>query len=167
MTKTARLVMRGSTFYFRMAVPCDLVAVFGRREVKRSLRTSDRTLATIRCRALSNNVDYLCRDLRNMLESQNNAVDETVRAFFQHELDTGVDFAEVFAPESLTGHYRSDPRFLATDGDAISAHRTTHALDREVVMPACIPDVLTNAPLADVFLADTSFEDLAKGIAPD
>ena len=41
---TPRLVRRGGVFYFRMAVPKDLVPVVGRGEVKTTLNTTDRGL---------------------------------------------------------------------------------------------------------------------------
>jgi hypothetical protein len=49
---TPRLVRRGGVFYFRMAVPKDLVSVVGRGEVKTTLNTPDRAKATVACKSL-------------------------------------------------------------------------------------------------------------------
>jgi len=99
MAVTPRLVIRGSVFYYRMAVPRDLVALVGKVEVKFSLRTSDRLLAKIRCRAISNHIDLIFREGRRMASSQDSAIDTAVRDYFKTELDRGVVFAEIFAPE--------------------------------------------------------------------
>ncbi len=56
---TPRLVRRGGVFYFRMAVPKDLVEVVGRGEVKTTLNTTDRVKATLLCRKISNDMDLL------------------------------------------------------------------------------------------------------------
>ena len=42
-----RVVRRGGVFYFRMAVPKDLVSAVGRGEAKSTLNTTDRAKATV------------------------------------------------------------------------------------------------------------------------
>ncbi|WP_438363065.1 DUF6538 domain-containing protein [Nioella halotolerans] len=55
------MVTRGRTFYFRASVPQDLWDVAGRKEVKISLRTTERSLAQLRCRVFSCHIprDYM------------------------------------------------------------------------------------------------------------
>lgn len=54
----AHLTRRNSTYYFRIRVPQDVLAHFGgRREIKKSLNTSDKSLASLRVRELS--IQYL------------------------------------------------------------------------------------------------------------
>lgn len=55
------LVRRGGVYCFRMAVPRDLVARFGRREIKGSLKTSDPFTARSRCRKLSSAFERLIK----------------------------------------------------------------------------------------------------------
>lgn len=43
----------GSTYYFRRAIPHDLMAVYGRAEIHHILGTRDRTEAVLRCRQMS------------------------------------------------------------------------------------------------------------------
>jgi integrase len=59
MAMTIRLVTRGTIFYFRAAVPKDLRPFAQRSEVKISLRTSQRSLALMRCRLICNHVDLV------------------------------------------------------------------------------------------------------------
>jgi len=63
-----RLVRRGETYWFRMAVPRSLVWRFNCREIKGSLKTSDPFTARLRCRRLSNYIDALLCAIRNMPE---------------------------------------------------------------------------------------------------
>ncbi|WP_430695034.1 DUF6538 domain-containing protein [Rhodopseudomonas rhenobacensis] len=58
-----RLVRRDAIFYFRMAVPRQLVPRAGRSEIKASLRTSDPLTAKVRSRLLSNAFDALFKRL--------------------------------------------------------------------------------------------------------
>jgi hypothetical protein len=41
MSKHPRLQRRGAVYWFRVKIPKDLIAHFGRREIAYSLRTSD------------------------------------------------------------------------------------------------------------------------------
>jgi integrase len=48
MSLQRNVVRRGATYYFRIAVPTDLVAIIGRKEVWRSLKTKDAGIARLR-----------------------------------------------------------------------------------------------------------------------
>jgi hypothetical protein len=100
MAFTPRLVMRGRVFYFRASVPQDLWEVVGRKEVKISLRTTERSLALMRCRAISNHVDLVVAEARRMAQEQDAVVDQAVRDYFREALDWGQEFADIFAPEA-------------------------------------------------------------------
>ncbi|MBO9464131.1 site-specific integrase [Tropicibacter sp. R15_0] len=100
MATIPRLVTRGRTFYFRASVPQDLWDVAGRKEVKISLRTAERSLALMRCRAISNHVDLVVTEARRMAQGQDTAIDQAIRDYFREALDWGQEFADIFAPEA-------------------------------------------------------------------
>ncbi|AVO37132.2 DUF6538 domain-containing protein [Pukyongiella litopenaei] len=100
MATIPRLVTRGRTFYFRASVPQDLWDAAGRKEVKISLRTAERSLALMRCRTISNHVDLVVTEARRMVQGQDTAIDQAIRDYFREALDWGQEFADIFAPEA-------------------------------------------------------------------
>jgi len=66
---TAYVVLRGSQFHFRIRVPTDLVAAFGKREVRMSLRESRRRHATLKA---------------TQLVPQAQSLFSTIRVFMKH-----------------------------------------------------------------------------------
>lgn len=97
---TTRLVTRGTTFYFRAAVPKDLRPFAKRSEVKISLRTSQRSLALMRCRLICNHVDLVVGKARQMATAQDTALDQSIRDYFRDALDWGQEFVDIFAPDA-------------------------------------------------------------------
>lgn len=75
MAMTIRLVTRGTTFYFRAAVPKDLRPFAHRSEVKVSLRTSQRSSALMRCRLIYNHVDLVVGKAGQVANAQDTALD--------------------------------------------------------------------------------------------
>ncbi|NOR31734.1 MAG: tyrosine-type recombinase/integrase [Sulfitobacter sp.] len=100
MAMTERLVIRGTIFYFRASVPKDLRLFAHRSEVKVSLRTSQRSLALMRCRLICNHVDLVVGKARQMAESQDTALDQSIRDYFRDALDWGQEFVDIFAPDA-------------------------------------------------------------------
>lgn len=66
---TAYVVLRGSQFHFRIRVPIDLVATFGKREVRLSLGKSRRRVATLKA---------------TQLVPQAQSLFSTIRVFMKH-----------------------------------------------------------------------------------
>ncbi|MFV3132072.1 DUF6538 domain-containing protein, partial [Niveispirillum sp. KHB5.9] len=77
---------RGETYWFRMALPADLVARFGRREFRLSLKTSDRRIARMRGSRLSVSFQELIRMVRGMPELTRERINDLVRAHFEKRL---------------------------------------------------------------------------------
>ncbi|WP_259781412.1 site-specific integrase [Aestuariispira ectoiniformans] len=67
MTAAKYCIRRGSTFYFRCRIPCDLIAVFGRREILRSLRTIDPIQANDLAKTISAQADKTFTTIRHQL----------------------------------------------------------------------------------------------------
>ena len=82
----ARVVRRGDTFYFRMAVPRQLAARLGKRELKVSLRTCNPVDAKVRGRVLSNAMDVLFNGLPSMPSVSPQVIKERIRVSLQERL---------------------------------------------------------------------------------
>ena len=74
---------RGETYWFRMALPVDLMTRFGRREFRPSLKTSDPRIARMRGSRLSVRFQDLIRMVRGMPELTRERINDLVRAHFE------------------------------------------------------------------------------------
>lgn len=81
--RVAHLVRRGDQFWFRMAVPAQLVARIGLTEVKGSLKTADKMLARLRCRYMSNSVEALIATVKAKPDLPPETIRALVRRCFQ------------------------------------------------------------------------------------
>lgn len=88
MTRAAlpHLCKRGETYWFRMALPADLVARFGRREFRLSLKTSDPRIARMHGSRLSVGFQDLIRMVRGMPELTRERINDLVGAYFEKRL---------------------------------------------------------------------------------
>ena len=87
------LVRRGSTYYFRIAIPLVLIGLLRRREVKTSLRTSDAILAKMRARVLSNGLELIFRDVRSMAHATSEAIVKGAQDYFRTQLSKSLELA--------------------------------------------------------------------------
>lgn len=78
----AHLVRRGGLYGFRMAVPRDFVAQFGRREIRGSLKTSDPFAAKMRCHKLSNAFERLIERARTMPDLTPETITALIQTYF-------------------------------------------------------------------------------------
>ena len=149
MATTPRLVTRGRTFYFRASVPQDLWDVAGRKEVKISLRTTERSLAQLRCRVFSNHVDLVVKETRRMARGQDATIDQAIRDYFREALDWGQEFADIFAPDAEV----DVDDCISTLETRLSEHRRRLAVrnfpsdvqaDAEALVGAIPPEQLTS-----------------------
>jgi hypothetical protein len=96
MGRTPHLVLRGTIFYFRMAVPRHLVKMVGRAEISTSLRTVNKREATIRCRYLSNSLEVYFQGLGMQNGPSFQDIDAEIKAYFQRVLNWSLEYTEVF-----------------------------------------------------------------------
>ncbi len=96
---TPHLVLRGTTYYFRMAVPRHLVKKVGRAEVSTSLRTVNRKEATLRCRYLSNSLDVFFQGLCMQKGPTFEEIDAEIKAYFQKALNWSLEYNLVFVDD--------------------------------------------------------------------
>ena len=89
----SRVVRRGDTFYFRMAIPRQLVDRLGRREVKLSLRTCSLRDARLRGRLLSNAMDILFEGVSIMPSMTLQTINDRIREYFQACLNKSLEHA--------------------------------------------------------------------------
>ena len=79
------LTRRGSVYWFRMAVPLDLVERVGCREIKVSLRTFS-PIARLRCQRLGSVILQLIARVRSMPELSQETIKRLARRYFEQQL---------------------------------------------------------------------------------
>lgn len=82
-----RLLRRGDVFYFRAAVPTEWRAAISATEIKLTLRTTDRNVAAVRCRHMSNAFDLLFGRSAFLSNPSIPQLDMAVREYFQEQLN--------------------------------------------------------------------------------
>jgi len=103
--KPSHLVRRGDIFYFRSAIPAHARALFSRLEIKVSLRTTDRSQATLRQRWLSYLWEDLLQAVRSMAVTTPFRIDQAVQQYFREQV------------EELALHAAEDPRHPSFEMD--------------------------------------------------
>lgn len=109
--QTPHLTLRGHTFYFRRAIPRNLRARLGRCELKASLKTSDRSVARIRCRELTNHFERLFLQIQSMPELTHEMINKLVRSYFKRVMQVW---------NLTTVHGPKDPDFDSMDQASLS-----------------------------------------------
>jgi len=87
------LIRRGNVYWFRMAVPLDLVERIGRREIKVSLRTSSLAVARPRCQRLGSAMLQLIARVRVMPELSQKTIQDLARRYFEQQLSSTEELA--------------------------------------------------------------------------
>jgi len=88
------LTRRGSVYWFRMAVPLDLVERIGRRELKASLRTSSLAVGRLRCQALGSTMLSLLARVRTMSGLSPEIISRLARRYFQEQISSAEELAQ-------------------------------------------------------------------------
>ena len=96
--KPSHLVRRGDIFYFRCAIPARARGFFSRSEIKISLRTTNRTEATLRQRWLGYLWEDLVQAIGAMAVTTSFRIDQAVQQYFREQVD------------ALALHAAEDPR---------------------------------------------------------
>ena len=96
-----RLVRRDGVFYFRMAVPKQLVPAMRRAEVKTTLRTGDLSIARSRARRLSEAFETLFGELGAMPDTTFEVIDARVREYMQASLNKGLELARFMPGDTV------------------------------------------------------------------
>jgi integrase len=87
------LTRRGAVYWFRMAVPIDLVERVGRREIKVSLHTCSLAVARLRCQRLGSGILQLIARVRAMPELSQETIERLARRYFQQQLGSTEEWA--------------------------------------------------------------------------
>ena len=104
------LTRRGSVYWFRMAVPIDLVERIGRREIKVSLRTCSLAVARLRCQRLGSAILQLIARVRVMPELSQETIQRLARRYFEQQLSSTEEFAYLIPSDAAV-----DQNFEAQD----------------------------------------------------
>ena len=99
------LTRRGSVYWFRMAVPKDLVGRVGCREIKGSLRTRSPAIARLRCQRLGSVILQLIARVHSMPELSQETIKRLDAAIFRAatKLDRGVGVLDSHGPCRRSG----------------------------------------------------------------
>ncbi len=103
------LTRRGNVYWFRMAVPLDLVERVGRREIKVSLRTSSLAVARLRCQRLGSGILQLIARVRAMPELSQETIERLARRYFEQQLSSTEELAYLIPSDPAI-----DPDFRST-----------------------------------------------------
>jgi len=155
------LIRRGGIYWFRMAVPLDLVGRVGRREIKVSLRTSSLAVARLRCQNLGSAMLQLIARVRLMPELSQKTIQDLARRYFEHQLSSTEELAHLLPQDP-----KVDIAFEAQDSmeeaerlKANLAQRSYDAITRGVAVEA-----LTSEGLAPKDLSLENFDQLCASI---
>lgn len=85
--KLQRLLRRGDAFYFRAAVPTRWRRAINCTEIKLTLKSTDRAVATVRCRHMSNAFDLFFGRSALLSKLTVQQLDVGVKAYFQDHLN--------------------------------------------------------------------------------
>lgn len=92
------LFRRGALYYLRLPIPKDLQALFGRTEIRRSLKTADAQEASYHAHFAAFNFGTFCRRIRNMTNSMDLDVPRMVQNFLS-------ELMNAVSPELPTSDY--------------------------------------------------------------
>ena len=139
MKNQTHLVKRGATYYFRCRVPADLLAHYGKNEIKRSLKTKDPATAKRLARQMAVELDHEFEQLRTALNTQQQTLDRLDDARIQALTDLYLRSC-LETDDWLRSHGLSDPEYdqrLRELEDTLSALREAYARGRiEIIAPA-------------------------------
>ena len=133
------LTRRGNVFWFRMAVPTNLVHRIGRREIKFSLRSSHPSVARMRCRLLTVEILQLMALGPAMPALTKDAIERIARRCFAVAMEQVDDLTAFFVP--------NDPKLDPTD-EADMALEERQKLQQAVTVRPFDPNVAIEAASA-------------------
>jgi integrase len=144
------LTRRGSVFWFRMAVPKDLIGRVGCREIKGSLRTRSPTIARLRCQRLGSAILQLIARVRSMPEVSQETIKRLSRRYFEQLLSSTEELAYLIptdpavdqayeAQDSLDEAERLKTSLAERRYDAITKGAAVEMLSTEHVTREALP----------------------------
>lgn len=157
----SHLVRRGGVYCFRMAVPRALVAQFGRREIKGSLKTGDPFTARTQCRKLSSAFEKLIKLVGEMPDLKPETITALIQEYFRRCLEQAEEIAE-FMPEDQ----RVDQDFEVNslrDGEA-ALRKQLARRDYDNITRLDVDGLLRMAAVEGVQPASKEYRDLCQGV---
>lgn len=130
-----RVVRRGNSFYFRMAVPRLLIGRLGKREVKVSLRTCNPVDANVRGRMLSNALDLLFAGLPEMKNTTTERIKDQIRVYFQQCLNTSLEHSYLL-PTDPGWDLGSEIAYLQAHVEQLRAQLKSQSFEQSVRLEA-------------------------------
>jgi len=170
------IVRRGAIYYIRAAVPCRLVDRVGRRELWRSLRTSDPGTARKRAAGEIDNLWHLFDRIDHDMTLTRDDIDELVRRFYAREIaideherrpsvpfpagttDVRLDMLRKFEAEIIDHLARGEFALVRDFADEIIA---PEAVDRQVHVYDCTP-LAEEPPPAPIDRTSPAYRELCQ-----
>ena len=123
---------RGGNFHFRIVVPCRLRGRLGQREIKVSLRTSDKMAARMRGRLLSNAIETFFQELPGMSHLSTQDLQERIRVYFQACLNRSLEFS-LDLPQDPSVDLNAEVAFLQKKAERLRGQLAQHSFDSRVL----------------------------------
>ncbi|TWB45496.1 site-specific integrase [Nitrospirillum pindoramense] len=155
------LVIRNTTFWFRMAVPKDIFRRTGFLEFKGSLRTRDPAVAKLLARRLSGDFEQLIARLRHMEELSHEKLQALVRGYFQGLIDKGKETIACMRDDAMAD-FEQETALTQRDLDALRKELTSRQF-RQVIKGAAM-DILAGAGVEPKAVSPSGFADLYEGV---
>jgi uncharacterized protein DUF6538 len=155
------LTRRGNVYWFRMAVPLDIVERIGRREIKISLQTSSLAVARPRCQRLGSAMLQLIARVRVMPELSQKTIQELARRYFEQQLSSTEELAYLIPSDPAI-----DRAFEAQNSmDEAEGLRTSLAERRyDAITKGAAAEALSSESLTPKDLSFENFDQLCASI---
>lgn len=148
--RTPHLHLRGSVFWFRMAIPRSLIERIGIRELKGSLKTRDVLIARRRSRRLTSACELLFLRVGAMVELNHETIKTLVRSYFQdclNQTDERISFLRDDPSVDLDAEAKSADQLVKAHldlikmgkPDAVSRDEAQRLIERHHIEPASVP----------------------------
>jgi len=158
--RTSHLTRRQGIYYFRMAVPGDLIARIGLLEFKCSLRTEERASARVLATRFSSDLLQLISLVRRMPSLKEEKIRELVRGYFRDSLDFHLDQVECLKKSDEDLHAEATSAFEIAD--AYKKHFTAGYFPSWVQKDAT--KVLRTNGFEDVDKGSETFNAICSGV---
>ncbi|MBB6249516.1 site-specific integrase [Nitrospirillum iridis] len=155
------LVIRNTTFWFRMAVPKDISRRTGFLEFKGSLRTRDPAVAKLLARRLSGDFEQLIARLRHMEELSHEKLQALVRGYFQGLVDKGKETIACMRDDAMAD-FEQETALTQRDLEALRKELASRQF-RQVIKGAAM-DILAGAEVEPKAVSSSGLADLYEGV---
>ncbi len=155
------LTQRGRVFYFRRAIPCALTKRVGRSELKISLRTTELSVAKLRCRTFSNRFEQLMETVKIMPPLGKEKIEQLIRSYFSDLLSKSDEIAFLLPDDELVD-VEEETASLEIELDGIRKRIATRDYDKPAITEA--KNLLAPITSSGSKVSGEDFDEICNGI---